>query len=156
MKYNKFYADFCVGIFALIVFIAMAFLALKAINPKSFFSGIYNKNQYNISATFNNIGSLKVNSPVKSSGFVIGNVSNIYLDEKYQAKVEMTIDARYMFPVDSSADILTNGLLGEQYISISPGHEKDMISQNGSIVFTNSAIVMEQIVSKFLNNFSSK
>lgn len=145
--------DWWVGLFVLLGAIALAFLALRAGNLSTFtFSSTYN-----LSAKFDNIGGLKVRAPVKSAGVVVGRVSNIRLDDKtFQAVVTLKMEKDFAFPTDSSAKILTSGLLGEQYIGIEPGGE-DKNLQNGQVInMTQSAIVLETLISKFLYSTAEK
>lgn len=145
--------DFWVGVFILIGIICTIFLSLKVANITNF--GSESKNTYTLYADFGNIGSLKVNAPVKVSGFVVGRVSNIGLDHKtYQAKVTMTIDKNYTFTSDASADILTTGLLGEQYVGLQNGGDIEELSNGDTITLTSSAMVLEQLIGKFMTNMS--
>ena len=139
--------DFWVGLFILLGLVALVFLALRAGNMSSFsFASTYQANAY-----FDNIGGLKVRAPVKSSGVVVGRVSNIGFDnERYQAVVTMDLQAQYEFPDDTSASILTSGLLGEQYIGLTPGGDDKMLADGGQIKYTQSAVVLEELISKFL------
>lgn len=147
--------DFWVGIFILLGIICTIFLSLRVANITNF--GTDNKNTYTLYADFGNIGSLKVNAPVKVSGFVVGRVSNIGLDPKtYQAKVTMSIDKNYHFSTDASADILTTGLLGEQYVGLQSGGDIDELTNGDTITLTSSAMVLEQLIGKFMTNMSSK
>jgi phospholipid/cholesterol/gamma-HCH transport system substrate-binding protein len=112
---------------------------------------------YTLYAGFNNIGSLKIGAPVKVSGFLVGRVSNIALNAKnYQAMVEMKIDNEYKFSTDSSAQILTTGLLGEQYVGLQSGAENDHLTNDGVITITSSAMVLEDLISKFMTNINTK
>jgi phospholipid/cholesterol/gamma-HCH transport system substrate-binding protein len=144
--------DIWVGLFVALGLLALLFLALKAGNMSAFtFEPIYQ-----VSAKFDNIGGLKLRAPVKSAGVVVGRVSEIRFDDKsYQATVVMSFETRYQFPKDSSAKILTSGLLGEQYIGIEAGGDETMISQGGKLVQTQSAIVLENLISQFLYNKAS-
>ena len=139
--------DFWVGLFVLLGIIALVFLALRAGNLSSFsFSS-----SYQVQANFDNLGGLKVRAPIKSSGVVVGRVSAIQFDnEMYQAVVTLDVQENFAFPVDSSASILTSGLLGEQYIGLTPGGEEKMLAQNDRIQYTQSAVVLEELISKFL------
>src|SRR5437762_6968109 len=118
--------DLWVGIFAVIGIGALLFLSLKVANLASF-SGA---DTYQVNAKFDNIGGLKVRAPVKSAGVVVGRVGEIRFDnESFEAVVALNIDGRYQFPKDSSAKILTSGLLGEQYIGLTAGG--DSVSLKG-------------------------
>ncbi len=139
--------DVWVGLFVLLGAAAILFLALKAGNllTLSFDSG------YTVVAQFDNIGGLKRQAAVKSAGVVVGRVQSITFDTKtYQAQVEMTINKGVAFPKDSSAKILTAGLLGEQYIGLEPGYGETNMVAGDVIKSTQSAIVLENLISQFL------
>ncbi|WP_157670705.1 outer membrane lipid asymmetry maintenance protein MlaD [Chitinibacter sp. GC72] len=139
--------DFWVGLFALAGIAALLFLALKVSSQGSLPAG----SSYQLIANFENIGGLKVRAPIKSAGVVVGRVSSITLDpERYVAKVTMDMDSRYHFSRDSSAEILTSGLLGEQYIGITSGADEKVLSAGNTFKITSSAIVLEQLISRFL------
>ena len=147
MKKNS--LDFWVGLFVVTGFIALLFLALKAGNMSSF---SFSKT-YSITARFDNIGGLKPRAPVKSAGVVVGRVAAINFDDKtYQATVTLNLDEGFRFPKDSSAKILTSGLLGEQYIGLEAGGDEQPLAQGGKIIQTQSAIVLENLISQFLYN----
>jgi phospholipid/cholesterol/gamma-HCH transport system substrate-binding protein len=145
--------DWWVGLFVLLGGVALAFLALRAANLSSFsFSP-----SYTLSAKFDNIGGLKVRAPVKSAGVVVGRVSSISLDAKtYQAVVRIDMEKGFLFPLDSSAKILTSGLLGEQYIGLEAGGDEKNLPDHGMIQYTQSAIVLESLISQFLFNTAEK
>ena len=146
--------DFWVGLFVLLGIVSLVFLALRAGNLSSFSFG---SSSYQVQANFDNLGGLKVRAPVKSSGVVVGRVSAIQFDNKmYQAVVTLDLQQGFEFPVDSSASILTSGLLGEQYIGLSPGGEDKMLAQNDRIQYTQSAVVLEELISKFLYSSADK
>jgi len=139
--------DFWVGLFVLVGIVALLFLALKAGNMSAFSFA----KTYQVKAAFDNIGGLKVRAPVKSAGVVVGRVSQVLFDDKsYQATVVLDMDQRYQFPKDSSAKILTSGLLGEQYIGIEPGGDSAMLASGSKITMTQSAVVLENLISQFL------
>lgn len=147
--------DFWVGIFVLLGIICMVFLSLKVANIASF--GTNATDSYTIFANFNNIGSLKTDAPVKVSGFTVGRVSSIALDPKsYQVKVALNIAGGYKFPTDSSAQILTTGLLGEQYVGLEAGADEENLKNGSSITLTSSAMVLEQLIGKFMTNMGAK
>lgn len=140
--------DVWVGLFVLLGLTALAFLALKAGNMSSF---ALNQKTYAVVAKFDNIGGLKVRAAVKSAGVVVGRVDSIKFDDQtFQALVTLNMDQRYRFPKDSSAKILTAGLLGEQYIGIEPGGDVKNLAANDIIKMTQSAIVLENLISQFL------
>lgn len=139
--------DVWVGLFVLIGAAAILFLALKAGNllTLSFDSG------YTVVARFDNIGGLKRQAAVKSAGVVVGRVQSITFDTKtYQAQVEMALNKGVAFPKDTSAKILTAGLLGEQYIGLEPGYGETNLVAGDTIKSTQSAIVLENLISQFL------
>jgi len=140
--------DVWVGIFVLLGAAALVFLALQAGNLGSMRLG---KDTYDIKANFENIGGLKMRAPVKSAGVVIGRVVSIDFDDKrFQAVATLQLDSRYRFPDDSSVKILTSGLLGEQYIGIEAGGSEDLFKPGGTAKYTQSAIVLENLISQFL------
>jgi len=117
-------------------------------------SSLASEDGYVIKAHFQNIGGLKVRSPVKMAGVVIGRVSRIYIDDKaYDAVAEMSINENFKsIPADTSADIYTAGLLGEQYISLKPGGEETFLKDGDEIKITSDAVVLEEIIGQFLYN----
>ncbi|MCS7100502.1 MAG: outer membrane lipid asymmetry maintenance protein MlaD [Burkholderiaceae bacterium] len=138
-----------VGLFVLVGFLAIVFLALQAANLASFNSG----STYRVSARFDNIGGLKVRAPVKSAGVTVGRVVSISLDTKtYQGLVTMEIESRFQFPKDTSAKILTAGLLGDQYIGLEPGGDDKNLADGDTIRLTQSAVVLENLIGQFLYN----
>jgi phospholipid/cholesterol/gamma-HCH transport system substrate-binding protein len=136
-----------VGLFVLLGFLAMAFLALQAANLAS----VTRTDTYTVTARFDNIGGLKNRSPVRSAGVTVGRVHAITLDRQtFQGVVTMEIERRYSFPKDSSAAILTAGLLGDQYVGINPGGDDKDLADNDTIKITQSAVVLENLISRFL------
>ncbi|KAB0614008.1 outer membrane lipid asymmetry maintenance protein MlaD [Castellaniella defragrans] len=145
--------DFWVGLFILLGLVALAFLALRAGNMSSFSFAP----TYQVHAHFDNVGGLKVRAPVKSSGVVVGRVAQIGFDnQRFQATVTLSLEQPYAFPKDSSASILTSGLLGEQYIGLTPGGDDQNLADGGTIEFTQSAVVLEDLISKFLYSSAEK
>lgn len=141
--------DVWVGIFVAIGLLAALFLALKVgnMNAVSF------QPTYTITARFDNIGGLKPRAPVKSAGVVVGRIADIRFDDTtYQATVTMTLERSYQFPKDSAAKILTSGLLGEQYVGLEAGGSDQMLAQGNLITQTQSAVVLENLISQFLYN----
>ena len=139
--------DVWVGLFVVLGLVALLFLALKAGN----LSTISFAKTYNITARFDNIGGLKPGAPVKSAGVVVGRVDKIALNNKtFQAEVTLKMQSGYQFPKDSSAKILTSGLLGEQYIGLEPGGDTVNLAAGDRISMTQSAIVLENLISQFL------
>jgi len=141
--------DLWVGVFVAIGLGALLFLALKVGNLASFSAA----ETYLVKANFDNIGGLKKRAPVKSAGVVVGRVEDIVFDtETYEAAVAFSIDRRYEFPKDTSAKILTAGLLGEQYIGLSAGGDAAKLKGGDKLKVTQSAVVLENLVSQFLFN----
>lgn len=139
--------DLWVGLFVLIGAAAVLFLALKSANLLS----LNFDTSYKVTAKFDNIGGLKPRAAVKSAGVVIGRVENISFDDKsYQASVNLAMESRYVFPKDSSLKILTSGLLGEQYIGIEAGASDKNMAAGDVIKQTQSAVVLENLISQFL------
>lgn len=142
--------DLWVGIFVAIGIAALMVLALKVGNASTTFNV---GETYQVSGDFDNIGGLKVRAPVKSAGVVVGRVDQITFDnERFRARVVMNIDKRYQFPKDTSASILTSGLLGEQYIGLEAGGDSENIKAGGSLKLTQSAVVLEKLIGQFLYN----
>jgi phospholipid/cholesterol/gamma-HCH transport system substrate-binding protein len=142
-----------VGLFVLLGILALTFIALKAANLASFGQ----RDAYMLQARFDNIGGLKVRAPVRSAGVTVGRVTKIRLDTKtYQGLVTMEIDRDLPFPKDSSAKILTNGLLGDQYIGLEAGGEDKNLSPGDVITQTQSAVVLENLIGQFLFNKASE
>jgi phospholipid/cholesterol/gamma-HCH transport system substrate-binding protein len=138
-----------VGVFVLLGMIGLVFLALKAANLGSFSVG----DTYSLSARFDNIGGLKVRAPVRSAGVTVGRVTAIELDRKtFQGVVRMEIARSMQFPKDSSARILTSGLLGDQYVGLEPGYQEQNLASGDTIKQTQSAVVLESLISQFLFN----
>lgn len=145
--------DFLVGLFVLLGFLAVLFLALKAGNLSTFSF----EKTYQVIAKFDNVGSLKVRAPVKSNGVVVGRVASIDFDnQEFCAVVTLNMEAKYTFPKDTSATIQTAGLIGEQYIGLNVGGEEENLVNGDEIVYTQSALVLEDLVSKFLFSTAEK
>ena len=140
--------EITVGLFVAAGLAALFVLAMKVSNLANYTGD----DGYVISARFDNIGGLKVRSPVSASGVRVGQVVGIAYDsEGYEARVTMSIDPQYdKFPVDTAASVLTSGLLGEQFIGLLPGAEEEYLKNGGEIELTQSALVLEQIVGQFL------
>jgi len=139
--------DVWVGIFVLIGAVAILFLALQSANLLS----LSFQSTYGVTAKFENVGGLKPKAAVRSGGVVVGRVDAITFDDKtFQARVTLAMEKRYAFPKDSSLKILTSGLLGEQYIGIEPGAEATNLVAGDTISATQSAVVLENLISQFL------
>ena len=139
--------DLWVGLFVLAGAAALLFLALKAGNMSS----LSFERTYPVITKFDNIGGLKPRAPVKSAGVVIGRVEHIKFDDRsFQAVVTLQLQDDYKFPKDTSAKILTAGLLGEQYIGLEAGGDTNNLVAGDSIKMTQSAMVLENLISQFL------
>ena len=140
--------DIWVGLFVLLGAAAVVFLALKAGNLSA---SSFGQSGYTVFGRFDNIGGLKPRAAVKSAGVVVGRVESITFDDKqFKALVTLNLDPRYHFPKDSSIKILTSGLLGEQYLGIEPGGDVNNLAAGDTIRMTQSAIVLENLISQFL------
>jgi phospholipid/cholesterol/gamma-HCH transport system substrate-binding protein len=139
--------DLWVGIFMLMGIVALLFLSLRVGNlgddrPSS---------TYSVEAKFSNIGGLKSKAPVKTAGVLVGRVADIRFDNKgFQAVVTLSMDKRYSFPKDTSASILTSGLLGEVYIGLEPGGDEKNLASGDKITLTQSAVVLERLIGQFM------
>lgn len=139
--------DLWVGVFVLLGAAALFFLALRAGNMSS----LSFEQTYPVLTYFDNIGGLKPRAPVKSAGVVVGRVGDIKFDDKtYQAVVTLNLESSYKFPKDTSAKILTSGLLGEQYIGLEPGGDTNNLAAGDRIKMTQSAVVLENLIGQFL------
>jgi len=146
---NRRSLDIWVGFFVALGFAALMFLALRVASSATFAAA----DGYEVKAKFDNIGGLKVRAPVKSAGVVVGRVAEIRFDNKsFEAVVTMNIDKRYEFPKDTSAKILTSGLLGEQYLGLSAGGDTVNLKDGDTLKLTQSAIVLENLIGQFLFN----
>ncbi|MDD2919252.1 outer membrane lipid asymmetry maintenance protein MlaD [Rhodoferax sp.] len=145
MKRSK--NDVWVGLFVLIGAVAILFLALQSANLLT----LSFQKTYLVKAKFDNVGGVKPKAAVRSAGVVVGRVDNIVFDDKsFQAVVTLALENRYVFPKDSSLKILTSGLLGEQYLGIEPGAEDKNLGPGDTISSTQSAVVLENLISQFL------
>ena len=145
--------DLWVGFFVAVGFAGVLFLALRVGN----LSSANFAETYQLTAKFDNIGGLKVRGPVKSAGVVVGRVTEIHFDSAtYEAVATLTIDGRYHFPKDTFASILTAGLLGEQYIGLDAGGEEKMLKAGDVVAKTQSAVVLEKLISQFMFNKASE
>jgi phospholipid/cholesterol/gamma-HCH transport system substrate-binding protein len=139
--------EIMVGAFVVLGLCALLFLALKAANLGNFGTGA----SYTLLARFDNIGGLKVRAPVRSAGVTVGRITDITLDGKtYQGVVTMDIRSDFQFPKDSSAKILTSGLLGDQYVGLEPGADEKNLQAGTTITRTQSALVLENLIGQFL------
>ncbi len=145
--------DLWVGAFVVAGIAALVVLALKVGNLST-----YNvSDTYQLQAHFTNVGGLKPTASIRSAGVLVGRVTSIVLDtDRYEAKVTMSIDKRYQFPKDTFANILTSGLLGEQYIGLVPGGDDKMLASGDEFKKTQSAVVLEDLIGKAFTMFSDK
>jgi len=144
---NRRALDIWVGFFVALGFAAIMFLALRVASSAT----IAAADGYEVKAKFDNIGGLKVRAPVKSAGVVVGRVAGIRFDnQNFEAVVTMNVDKRYAFPQDTAAKILTSGLLGEQYVGLTAGGDTAMLKDGDTLKITQSAIVLENLISQFL------
>jgi phospholipid/cholesterol/gamma-HCH transport system substrate-binding protein len=139
-----------VGLFVAAGFAALFMLAMKVSNLSTVSTG----DGYEIFARFTNIGGLNVRSPVRASGVLVGRVSGISYDSQtFEAIVTLTIEKQFnQFPTDTTASIFTAGLLGEQYVSLTPGAEDAVLKQGDTIMFSDSAMVLERIIGKIVTD----
>jgi phospholipid/cholesterol/gamma-HCH transport system substrate-binding protein len=145
--------DLWVGVFVAAGLAGLLFLSMKVGNM----SGFSVTNGYTLHAYFDNVGGLKVRAPVKSAGVVVGRVAEINFDnQRYEADVVVKIDGRFTFPKDTSASILTSGLLGEQYIGLDAGGDDQTLKDGDKFQITQSAVVLEKLISQFLYGKASE
>lgn len=144
--------EFGTGLFILFGILALFFLATQTTNFQ-FSSG----SSYHVTATFNNVGGLKVRAPVKMAGVAVGSVTSIKLDpQRLEAVVTMDINDKYnQLPKDSAASILTSGLLGAEYVGLSPGGSLQPLQNGDHIQFTQSAVILEHLISQFVSSMGS-
>ena len=140
--------EIAVGIFVALGMAALVMLAMKVSNVAALTEG----DGYQIIAHFENVGGLKVKAPVNMGGVRVGRVVKIdYDQDKYKAVVRMQIDERFRkLPTDTSAGIFTSGVLGESYVGLEPGAEEDYLKEGGELELTQSAMILEQLIGKFL------
>jgi phospholipid/cholesterol/gamma-HCH transport system substrate-binding protein len=144
---NKTKLDLWVGLFVVAGIVALLFLALKVGST----SALNSSEGYEVIARFENVGGLKPRAPVKVAGVVVGRVADIQFDnENYEAAVTLRLDKRYAFPKDSSAAILTSGLLGEQYVGLEAGGDSVKLKEKDRILITQDAVVLENLIGRFL------
>ena len=145
--------DVWVGLFVMLGAVAVLFLALKAANLLTWSFA----KDYEVSAKFDNIGGLKPGAAVKSAGVVVGRVKKIEFDgESFQAKVTLALQSGVAFPQDSSLKILTSGLLGEQYLDVAAGADEKNLAAGDKIGSTQSAVILENMISHFLYSQAEK
>ena len=139
--------DLWFGAFVTAGFVALMVLALKVGNAGAERAA----DTYRVEARFDNIGGLKVRGPVRSAGVLVGRVADIHFDnERFQAKVTLALASRYKWPKDTSASILTSGLLGETYVGLEAGGDDKVLATGDRITITQSAVVLEKLIGQFL------
>ncbi|AOW12264.1 outer membrane lipid asymmetry maintenance protein MlaD [Hydrogenophaga crassostreae] len=145
---NKKSIEIFVGLFVALGALGLLFLALKAANLGSFSGG---GDTYSLTAKFDNIGGLKARAPIRAAGVTVGRITGISLDAvTYQGLVSMEVNKGIVFPRDTSAKILTAGLLGDQYIGLEAGGDPENLKAGDVITRTQSAVVLENLIGQFL------
>lgn len=139
--------DFIVGLFVLAGLAALAYLTFQVAGLSYRVPG-----GLELYATFDDIGGLKVRAPVVISGVKVGQVERVSLDDLLRARVTLDVDPALKLPVDSTAAIRTSGVLGDQFVSLEPGAEEETLKNGGQIELTESAISLERLIGKFVNN----
>lgn len=141
--------EFTVGLFVAMGLLAFFILAMRV----SDVTPLGDSDTYTVQARFQNVGGLYVRAPVTLAGVRIGRVASIGLNPTtFEAVVDLAIDRRYRLPTDTSASILTAGVVGEQYIGLEPGGMDEYLSEGGEIVLTQSALVLERLIGRFLTS----
>lgn len=140
--------EFASGIFLLLGIAALVWLAVRATD----FGQELGDETYRISARFSNVGDLRGRAPVKIGGVTVGLVESITLDPvSFEAVVKMEIDSRFdEIPNDTGASVLTSGILGDRYIGLEPGGSPEMLQNGDELFITQSAMVLEQLIGKYL------
>ena len=146
--------EFASGVFLLLGIAALVWLAMRATD----YGQDIGKETYTISARFSNVGDLRNRAPVKIGGVTVGMVESIALDPvSFEAVVQMAVASRFdEIPNDTGASILTSGVLGDRYIGLEPGGSPDMLEDGDELFITQSAIVLEQVISKYLFNTGAR
>lgn len=145
--------EFWVGLFVLLGVVAIGFLSFRVAGGNALAGG--SGKTYTVYAEFTDIGSLKTKAPVKAAGVLVGRVDSIALDpQTYQAKVSINLDSAYEFSSDVSAQILTSGLLGEQYIGLTQGGDEEHLAAGDTISITSSAMVLENLIGRLMTSFT--
>lgn len=151
---RNYWLEVGVGVFIIAALLALLALAFKVSGLTSVGNGQY----YELKADFDNVGDLKVRAPVTVSGVKVGRVSNIHLNEQtFRATVTLQIQKGFdQLPIDTSASILTQGLLGSNYISLSPGFENTVLKNDQRIETTHSAMILENLVGQLMFNLTNQ
>ena len=139
--------DLLVGCFVLVGLAAVAYLSIRVGGLS--YGGPGGLPLY---ANFDQTGGLKLRAPVVIAGVKVGQVTGITLGDSYRARVDMDLDARLKLPVDTTASIVTTGLLGDRYVSLQLGGEEETLAPGSEISFTESAIILERLIGKFVHN----
>ena len=139
--------DLMVGAFVLAALVSLAYLSVTLGGLS--YTG---KGGLKLFATFDDIGGLRPRAPVKIAGVRVGEVSAIVLDSDYRAKASLDLEGSLELPSDTSASILTLGVLGDQYIALEPGGEEILLRPGDEIAFTQSAIILERLIGKLVQN----
>lgn len=135
-----------VGIFLVLGLVALAYLSVKLGGVS-----LFGTDQYKVTAQFGNISGLTKDATVEIAGVIVGKVSNVSLNgDDYQAKVEMLINPDVKLQEDTIASIRTQGIIGDKYVKLSPGASDDLIKDGGEIIETESSLVLEELVSKYM------
>lgn len=137
--------DLTVGLFVLAGLAAVAYLSVQV-------GGLSGPRGFKLYATFDQIGGLTSRAPVVVSGVEVGQVSSIVLDQDLRARVELDVDPSLELPIDTSASIMTQGVLGNQFVALEPGAEEDLLAPGEEISFTESAVLLERLIGKFVND----
>lgn len=146
---TRYKLELAAGAFVALGLAAFFMLAMKVSNV----ADLGQDKGYRLVARFANVGGLKVRAPVSVGGVRIGRVVQIDLDPRsYEALVTLSIDPRYHLPVDSSASILTSGLLGEQYVGLEPGGMEEVLKSGDTLKLTQPALVLEKLIGRMLTN----
>ena len=145
---SRYKIEILVGVFVALGIVALMVLAMKVSNLADF----SDESSYTVDALFDNIGGLKVRSPVTMAGVRVGRVSASTYDPKaFQARVTLSIRPEFnMIPADTSASIFTAGLLGEQYVALQPGGDEKALAEGSTLRLTQSAVVLEEVIGQFL------
>ena len=144
------FVELAVGVFVLLGVAALFYLAVQVSNITDYRDG----DTYEVTAYFSNVGGLKVRAPVNISGVRVGRVADIRYDpEAFEAKVTLAIRSEHDYlPADTQASIPTAGLLGEQDVALAPGGDYDPLQDGDRILFTQSAVVLENLIGRFMTN----
>jgi len=146
--------EFASGVFLLLGIVALVWLATRATD----FGQDIGKDTYSISARFTNVGDLRDRAPVKIGGVTVGMVEAVTLDPvTFEAIVQMAVASRFNeIPSDTGASVLTSGVLGDRYIGLEPGGAPDVLTEGDELFITQSALVLEQVIGKYLFNTGSE